>query len=139
MSIDFQLVRYRHIVSDILTHLTSPKKLSFIFRDYDKMKEYAEKYFRYDMVSWSLMYVHSAHTFIGGLISFWVYRESKDTAWEKRGHTATLQMKQWADSCQWNFQSKMCLLLAEEAFCRNETEKAKSLYEQAISTASEHR
>lgn len=110
-----------------------------MFREYDKMKGFAEKYFSYNLNSWSLVYIHTAQAFMGGLAAFWVSRKSNDPVWAERGCKSKFQMKKWADSCQWNFQSKLYLMEAEEAFCYKDIEGAKSLYEKAISSAKEHR
>ncbi len=48
-------------------------------------------------------------------------------------------MKKWAASSQHNFQHRMYLLEAEEAFCDNDPVSAQLLYEKAVSTAREHR
>jgi hypothetical protein len=48
-------------------------------------------------------------------------------------------MKKWAESLQHNFQQKVCLLLAEEAFSNHDYQEATILYEKAVSTAREHR
>ena len=80
-----------------------------------------------------------AHFAVGGLASFWIYRQTNDTKWAERGRESKLAMNRWAETAsQHNFQHKAYLLEAEEAFCYNNHELAKSLYEQAVSTARKH-
>jgi len=50
-----------------------------------------------------------------------------------------LAMLSWAESSQHNFQHRAHLLEAEEAFSHDDVESAKSFYEKAVSSASEHR
>ena len=80
-----------------------------------------------------------AHFAVGGLASFWIYRQTNDTKWAERGRESKLAMNRWAETAsQHNFQHKAYLLEAEEAFCNHNHELAKSLYEQAVSTARKH-
>lgn len=76
---------------------------------------------------------------IGGLVSFWIYRQSNDAKWSERGRKAKVAMRNWAESSHHNFQHKSYLLEAEEAYSYKDIEGAKSLYEKAVSTAREHR
>ena len=79
------------------------------------MKAFAERHFSYDAInSYSLLYIHTAQVFIGGLAAFWCFRKTNDPTWADRGSRAKFQMKKWADSCGWNFQSKLYLLEAGE-------------------------
>jgi hypothetical protein len=48
-------------------------------------------------------------------------------------------MKKYAETSHHNFQHKLYLLEAEEAFCNNHNESAESLYEKSVSTARDHR
>ena len=36
--------------------------ITFVLRDYDQMKAFAEKYFAFNLRSWSLLFIHTAHT-----------------------------------------------------------------------------
>ena len=109
-------------------------------RDFEQTKGFAERFFSYDHVnSWSLLYIHSAQAFIAGLVAFWLSQRTKDPVWAERGGKAKFQIKKWNDSCEWNFQSKLILIQAQEAYAYNDNETAKSMYDKAISSAKEHR
>mmetsp|Transcript_32408 Transcript_32408/g.58578 ORF Transcript_32408/g.58578 Transcript_32408/m.58578 type:complete len:391 (-) Transcript_32408:18-1190(-) len=113
--------------------------MSFMFRKYEHMKASAEIYFGYNVNSWSLVYTQTAQAFHGGLAAYWVFRKTNDAKWAERASRAKFAIKKWADCNEWNFQNKLLLLEAEEAFCYNDIDSAKSLYEKAISSAREHR
>jgi len=113
--------------------------IRFMFREYEDTKALAEKYFDFNLRNWVLLYIHTAHTFYGGLVACWVYRQSKDPKWADRAREAKIVMKNWADCNEHNFQSKLCLMEAEEAFCENDIDKAENFYEMAISSARKHR
>lgn len=115
--------------------------VSFMFRQYEPMKASAENYFIYEdsTNTWSLLYVHTAQAFISGLAAYWMFRKSKDPKWTHKASKSKLMMKKWAEVNEWNFQNKLYLMEAEEAFCYDDTASAKSLYEKAISSAREHR
>jgi len=112
--------------------------IKFMFREYEEMKVLAEKYYDFNLHTWTLLHVHTAHTFYSGLVSSWVFRKSKDAKWADRARKAKFLMKKWAD-CKWNFQNKLYLMEAEEAFCYNDIANAEYLYEKALSSAREHR
>ncbi len=113
--------------------------IHFMFREYDDMKLFAEKFFSMNHHNWLWLYAHVSQKFYGGLVAFWVYRQTKDPVWFKRGRAAKVAMEKWAESSHHNFQHKVYLLKAEEAFCNNHTESAHLLYEKAISKARDHR
>jgi len=114
--------------------------LAFMFRDFEQTKVFAEEYYCHNnIVSFSLLYIHTAQAFIGGLVAFSISRKSNNPIWADRGSKAKCLMKKWADSCNWNFQSKLYLIEAEEAYCSDDICSAKSLYEKAISSARAHR
>lgn len=112
---------------------------TFMFREYEQVKVLAEQYFSYDPTSWSLLYAHTTQAFMSGLVAFWVLRKTNDCIWAERGQKAKLAMNKWAHSSVHNFQHKVYLLEAEEAFCLNDFDSAKSLYEKSISFAKKHR
>ena len=117
--------------------------ISFIFRSFDDTKIASESYFACSETTWAnLGFLHAAHTFYIGLISFWVARKSREEQqqqWYQRGSKSKLALKQWAESSRWNFENKWYLLEAEEAFCNSEFESAKFFYEKAISSATDHK
>ena len=112
--------------------------IHFMFREYEDMEVFAEQFFVVQFRYWIMYFPYTIHTFYGGLVAFWVYRQTNDPTWAERGHNAKVAMEKWAESSQHNFQHKVYLLEAEEAFCNNDTESAQSLYEKAVSTAREH-
>jgi hypothetical protein len=67
-----------------------------------------------------------------------LYRETKNPIWAERGQAAKFATKKWAESSRHNFQHRVYLLEAEEAFCNNDNEHAQLLYENAISAARKH-
>ena len=113
--------------------------VGYLFRRYDQMVSSAEEYFGFNIKSWSILFTDSCQTFIAGLVSFYVYRTSKDKIWYDRGQKATEDMRQWADSSEWNFNSKLFLLEAEMAYSENNIQVAESSYDKAILAAKDHR
>ena len=83
--------------------------------------------------------VQTVHMFYGGLVAFRLYRETKNPIWAERGQAAKIATKKWAESSRHNFQHRVYLLEAEEAFCNYDNESAQPLYESAISAAKKHR
>ncbi len=118
--------------------------ISFIFRSYDDTKIAVEKYFACSETTWpNLLFFQAVQSFYIGLKSFWVARKSREEQqqqqWYQRGNKSKLALKQWAESSRWNFENKWYLLEAEEAYCNNDFESAKSFYEKAISSAKDHK
>ena len=105
------------------------------------MKAAAEKYFSFadSLMLWSLLYPHAATTFNSGLAAYWIFRKSSNPEWIGRASKLKFGIKKWADTNEWNFQNKLYLMEAEEAYCHNDVSSAKALYEKAISSAREHR
>ena len=112
--------------------------IHFMFREYDDMKVFAEQFFSFSHDSWVFHFGITEGNFFGGLVAFWVYRQTNEPTWAERGSNAKVAMKKWAESSQHNFQHRVYLLEAEEAFCNNDAERAQLLYEKAVSTAREH-
>eukprot|EP00985_Skeletonema_marinoi_P011411 scaffold5430_cov122-Skeletonema_marinoi.AAC.1 len=115
--------------------------ISFMFRSYDDAKEHVSKFYDCRENAWAnLMVAHIYPALHTGLISFWVARKSRDAqCWFARGNESKLTFKRWAESCQWTFENKWYLLEAEESFCHNDYEVAKSFYKQAVSSAKLHK
>jgi predicted ATPase len=122
-----------------ISFISQKMYIHFMFREYDDMKLFAEKFFSMNDRNWILLFSHVFRNYYGGIVSFWVYRQTKDSTWIERGRSAKVIMKKWAESSHHNFQHKVYLLEAEEAFCNNDTEGAQLLYEKAVSTARDHR
>ncbi len=57
----------------------------------------------------------------------------------ERGNKSKLALKQWAESSQWTFENKWYLLEAEESFCNNDFEAAKTYYDKAVLSAKSHK
>ncbi|KAK1742678.1 putative AAA ATPase [Skeletonema marinoi] len=114
--------------------------VSFIFRSYDDTIENIEKYFAFQENTWGILFLaHAVHAFHTGLISFWAARKSKEQRWYQRGNQSKLALRRWAESSQWTFENKWYLLEAEESFCNNDVEAAKTYYEKAITSAKLHK
>ena len=83
--------------------------------------------------------------FFVGLAAFYFAREGKDKLgdrvlkWMKIGEEALNKVECWSSHSAWNFQNKLLLLRAEKNYCMGETESAKSLYEESILSAQEHK
>jgi len=114
--------------------------LFLVLNEYDDMKHSAEKFFEFSMPSWQLLSGHAVHAYIGGLASFRIFRETSDPLWAQRGAQLKARMHTWKDQgSSWNFESKSFLLEAEEFFSNGNVERAQVLYENAISSAREHK
>ena len=100
---------------------------------------FAEKSFSMNNHNWVFHFPFTSQKFYGGIVAFWVYRQTKDPIWAERGRSAKIAFEKWAESSQHNFQHKVYLLEAEEAFCNNDNEQAQLYYEMAMSSAKEHR
>jgi hypothetical protein len=104
------------------------------------MKLHAEKYFEYRMTSWYLQAGHAQHAFYVGLVSYRIYRETKDTIWLERGREFKERIQLWKEEGSvWNFEHKFFLLSAEEAYSHDQFENAKILYDQAVTSARRHK
>jgi hypothetical protein len=115
--------------------------ISFLFRSNDGTKVNTEKYLACVCNTWaSLVLAHAFQAFYIGLISFWLARKSREEQqWHERGTNSKLALKRWTQSSQWTFENKLYLLEAEESFCNNDFEAAKTYYEKAVSSAKNHK
>eukprot|EP00804_Cyclotella_cryptica_P026389 CCRYP_020284-RA/>CCRYP_020284-RA protein AED:0.07 eAED:0.07 QI:0/0.5/0.2/1/1/1/5/346/1279 len=114
--------------------------LSLVFNNYDDMKHSAEKFFEFNMPSWHLLSAHAGHVFIGGLVSFRIFRETCNPLWATRGEAFKDRIHTWRDQGYFqNFGSKSFLLEAEEFYSNGNIERAQVLYENAISSARGHK
>ena len=88
----------------------------------------------------NLFLAHANNAFYIGLISFWLARKSTDgQQWYERGVKSKLALKKWAKSSKWTFENKWYLLEAEESYCSNDFEAAKTFYAKAASSAKDHK
>jgi hypothetical protein len=113
--------------------------LHFMFREYEGMKVFAEQFYSVNVHNFVLHFTQAGQKFYGGLVAFRVYRQTNDYSWVERGRAAKVATKKWAELSHHNFQHRVYLLEAEEAFCNNDPIRAQLLYEKAVSTAREHR
>jgi hypothetical protein len=113
---------------------------SLVFNRYEDMKQNAEKFFEVRMPSWYLQAGFALHAFIGGLISYRVYRETCDPLWAERGREFKARIQTWKEQgSEWNFENKLYLLEAEESYSYGNFERAKLLYDDAILSAKQHK
>jgi len=112
---------------------------SYMFRMYCTTKIVVQQFLAHNRVDWTLMFLQSESTFIFGLASFWISRESSEPRWKQCGLKAKEAMREWTKSSKWNFEHKFLLLDAENNFCDGNLEQATILYEKAIKSAEEHR
>lgn len=116
--------------------------LSFILNDYESMKATAENHFNAEVTyqGWSLMSINIFHVFVLGLVSFRLYRETKEDLWLGRGRKFNATMKSWnKQGCLWTFENKMYLMEAEENFCTMNFDNARKYYDMSISSAKTHK
>jgi len=114
--------------------------LSLVFNNFDEMKSSTEKFLECRMPSWNLLSGHAVHAFIGGLASFRIYRETRDPLWAQRGEQFKRRIKTWKDQGSlWNFENKSFLLDAENAYNNGNLELAQVSYDNAISSARQHK
>jgi len=127
--------------SALKTHFFHLAYINFMFRSYEDTKDYIEKYFACSEKAWAALFMnHAVHAFYIGLISFWVTRKSRnEQEWNVRGSKSKAALKQWAQSSRWTFENKVYLLEAEESYCNNDFDAAKTFYDKAISSAKEHK
>jgi ATP-dependent RNA helicase DDX31/DBP7 len=92
------------------------------------------------MPSWNLLSGHAVHAFIGGLASFRIYCETRDPLWAERAEHFRQRIKTWKDQgCLWNFENKNFLLDAENYYSNGNMELAQVSYDNAISSARQHK
>lgn len=114
--------------------------LSFILNIYDDMKWYAEKFFEVRTSSWLLISAYVGHEFFGGLVSFRIYRETRDSTWLERGKQCQSTIQLWAEQGSlWNFEHKSFLMKAEEHYCNNDFSCAQTAYCNALVLARAHK
>lgn len=78
--------------------------------------------------------------FFVGLAAFRVYRQTRNSLWLERGRHRKDALATWVNQgCIWNFQQKLHLLEAEEAYCIGNVDYAKVSYNNAIAKAQSHK
>ena len=115
---------------------------AYLFRQYDLAAELVDSVVakfanRYGFLPNSSV-VHG--TFHVGLVSAQLCRIRGDAdKWSAITGTCMEKMKVWSEASPWNYGHMMQLLVAEEAYCKEDHEKAKSAYKEAIELAKEHK
>eukprot|EP00804_Cyclotella_cryptica_P018768 CCRYP_007259-RA/>CCRYP_007259-RA protein AED:0.28 eAED:0.28 QI:0/1/0.66/1/1/1/3/2507/1005 len=113
---------------------------SFVFYNDATLEEYAEKFFQLEQRTWFLFAGSIGQTFIAGLASFHIYRETGNSSWAARGQQCKAAMKLWAEQgSSWNVQHKLLLLEAEESNSYGKLQVADESYLNAISCAKAHK
>ena len=129
--------------SVMTSHYFQKVYISFLFRSYDRTKENIGKYLACVGNTWANLFItHAFHAFNIGLIFFWLARKSGDgdgQQWKERGKLSKMALKKWTESSSWNFENKWYLLEAEELFCSNNFDAAKTYYDKAIASAKDHK
>jgi len=104
------------------------------------MKCYAEKYFDITSNDWYLQSVYAGHFFCLGLASFRIYRETREELWAQRANKLRERIQSWNEhGSRWNFKHKLELMKAEEAYSNGNFASAQGLYDEAVSTAKQHK
>ena len=114
--------------------------LNFILNNDDKTRHFADLYFASKINAWYLLIGDSYLTFIGGLVAFRLFRDTRNQRWLDIGQECKAKMKQWSEhGSSWNFHHKYLLMEAEENYCNNNCEVARTFYTDAISSARSHK
>ena len=114
--------------------------ISLVYDDVEEMKHYAKKYFETTMPTWFLQSGFAAHTFYIGLASFRIYRETREELWAQRARNSRERIQSWNEQgSKWNFQHKLELMEAEEAYSNGDFRSAHDLYDKAVLSAKQHK
>eukprot|EP00956_Cyclotella_meneghiniana_P034704 scaffold107625_cov38-Cyclotella_meneghiniana.AAC.1 len=105
-----------------------------------EMKCSTEKYFEIALSSCCLQAGHAVQTFFLGLASYRIYRETREELWAQRGKKLRERIQTWNEQgSKWNFQHKLELMEAEEAYSNGNFERAQILYDKAVSSAKQYK
>lgn len=86
------------------------------------------------------MFFDSVASFIVGLVSNRLYRETRSLFWVEKATQCTSEMKSWAEKgSEHNFQHKYYLLEAESHYSKGNFQRAEIFYHKAIEAAIEHK
>ena len=77
--------------------------------------------------------------FYGGLVAFYMLRESQDKYWMAIGQQSLQKFEIWNNECVQNFSNKLCLLKAEYHFALGEVDEAEICYKASIECAKKYR
>lgn len=115
--------------------------LSFIF-DKDDLIECCEKLYDFERKNKinRVPFNDQNRVFVAGLAAFRAYRLTRNSMWLERGRNHKDELATWVNQgCIWNFQQKLHLLQAEEAYCLGNVDYAKESFNNAISKAQLHK
>ncbi|KAL3796577.1 hypothetical protein HJC23_009708 [Cyclotella cryptica] len=124
-----------------ITYYFQRMYLSFLLNIDDELRHRAEEFFEFRKVyECKISIWYAMHEFYGGLVSFFMYRETGDTVWLDRGKQCKSALRLWAEhGSSWNFAQKLYLLEAEEHYCQTNLLAAQESYESAISSSRLHK
>jgi tetratricopeptide (TPR) repeat protein len=113
--------------------------LDFVFYQQD-LKGCCEHFYQKEIPSSMNVFQGIFHSFISGLASYRLYRETEDIVWYERGKKRLDEFKLWVDrGAAWNFSHKLNLLEAEDSFCLGDFDSAKQSYKNAITASGAHK
>jgi tetratricopeptide (TPR) repeat protein len=116
--------------------------IGLLFNKVDEMKVGAEKFTELSKMQPSFL-LHSytiQQTFILGLVSFRVYRETRDKLWMDQATECRERVQLWQEQgCAFNFEHLLYMLEAEEYYCLGDLEKAHTSYDTSITSACSHK
>ena len=115
--------------------------IALIYDDVEEMRHFAKEYFEIiTMPTWFLLQSRIAQTFHLGLASFRIYRETQEELWAQRGRHLREKMQSWNEQgSKWNFEHKLKLMEAEDAYSNGDFGRAQDLYDKAVSLAKQHK
>ena len=115
--------------------------VSLVFDNVKEMECYAKKYFDINTSNdWYLQTGYLGHFFYLGLASFRIYRETREELWAQRAKKLIERFQSWNEQgSKWNFKHKLELMEAEEAYSNGDFGSAQVLYDEAVSTAKQHK
>lgn len=116
--------------------------LALLFNKFAEMKESAEKFTElYSMQPSFLLHSYAIQrTFILGLVSFRVYRETQNELWMDQAKECREKVQLWREQgCAWNFEHLSFMLEAEEHYSLGNFEKAQASYDMSITSACSHK
>jgi hypothetical protein len=113
--------------------------LSFLYNR-NNLKQCCETFIRCDKQCHFIVSADSVWVFTTGLASSTIFRQTKDTACAHRARKRIKQMQVWVEQgSPWNFKQKMLLMQAEEQYSNGDLQRAKELYQSAITSAKLHK
>lgn len=111
------------------------------FKQKLNLNEYCEEFYNQQSKSGLVVFYETSHSFIAGLASYRLYRETNGTLkWYERGRNCLDEMKLYENQGGlWNFQHKVYLCAAEDSYCLGDFDNAKEYYRKAIDASKAHK